>query len=83
MAWLGTSILLSIVLTIVLNVMLRMFPDAGQRVARGFNQPSPPGVGQSRPSTPRLRVWMPWKAMILGSVVLTIVLNLLVWLARQ
>ena len=81
MTWLGVSIVLSILLTIVLNVGLRMFPDAGRRLARGLSEP-PPSAGERRQSNHRVRVWAPWKAMILVSVILTIALNLVLWLAR-
>lgn len=82
MTWLGISIVLSLLLTIVLNVALRLFPDAGRRVARRMTQPPLPRAGDSRPSNHALRVWAPWKAMILGSVILTILVNLVLWLAR-
>ena len=29
----------------------------------------------------RVRVFMPWKAMVLGSVILTIVVNVVLWIA--
>jgi len=82
MTWLGISIVLSLLLTIVLNVGLRLFPDAGRRVVRGMTQPSLPSAGERRPSNHRLRLWTPWKVMILGSVILTIAVNLVLWLAR-
>ena len=83
MTWLGISIVLSLLLTIVLNVGLRLFPDAGRHVVRGLTQPSVPSAGESRPSNHRFRLWTPWKAMILVSVILTIVVNLVLWLARM
>ena len=83
MTWLGISIVLSVLLTVVLNVGLRLFPDAGSRVARGLTQRSFPSAGESRTGNHRVRVWTPWKAMILGSVILTIVLNLVLWIARD
>jgi len=83
MTWLGISIVLSLLLTIVLNVGLRLFPDAGSRVARGMTQPRLPSSGEKRPGGDRVRLWTPWKAMILGSVILTIALNLVLWIARD
>jgi glycerol uptake facilitator-like aquaporin len=83
MTWLGISIVLSLLLTIVLNVGLRMFPDAGRRAARGLAPPSLPGADEGRERNHRVRVWVPWKAMIVGSVILTIVVNLLLWIARD
>ena len=83
MTWLGISIVLSLRLTIVLNVGLRLFPDAGRRAARGLTQPWSPSAGESRRGNHRVRLWTPWKAMVLGSVILTIVLNLVLWIARD
>ena len=83
MTWLGISIVLSVLLTVVLNVGLRLFPDAGRRVARGMARPSLPSADESRPGNHRVRLWTPWKAMILGSVILTIALNLVLWIARD
>ena len=80
MTWLGISIVLSLFLTVVLNVGLRLFPDAGRRIARGMT--TLPSAGEKPPGD-RVRLWTPWKAMILGSVILTIVLNLALWIARD
>lgn len=82
MTWLGISIVLSLLLTIVLNVGLRLFPDAGRRVVRGMTQSSSRSAGERRPGNHRPRIWTPWKAMILVSLILTIGLNLVLWLAR-
>ena len=64
------SIVLSIVLTVVLNVVLRLFPDASERAARRVE-----GLGTAG----RTRVFVPWKAMIVVSLLATLVLNLLLW----
>ena len=80
--WLVISIALSVVLTVLLNVGLRIFPGAGRRVAREVNKLTFPTTDDTRESDRRVRVWVPWKAMILGSVVLTIVVNLMLWFAR-
>ncbi len=74
MNWLGISIALSIVLTVVLNVALRAFPGAGERIDQKLTQ-----AAEERPSG---SVYVPWKAMIVGSLVLTIGLNLLLWARR-
>ena len=75
--WLVVSIVLSIVLTVVVNLVLWLFPGAGRRVADGFgrlaeNADRAPDGGGSR-----VRVIVPWKAMLIGSIVLTIALKLL------
>jgi len=68
--WLAVSVVLSIVLTVVLNVVLRLIPDASERAARRLE-----GFGGDG----RTRVFVPWKAMIVVSLLATLVLNLLLW----
>jgi hypothetical protein len=80
--WLFISIALSLVLTVLLNVALRAFPDAGRRVARGVAGRTGPPADRSRTSDRRVRVWVPWKAMIVASLILTIVVNLVYWIVR-
>lgn len=80
--WLLISIALSVALTVFVNVALRAFPDANRRIARGATELIEPTTGETRTRDRWVRVWAPWKAMILGSVVLTIVLNLVLWIAR-
>jgi hypothetical protein len=59
-----------------LNIGLRAFPDAGRRVARGLAELTSPDYDDERERDRRLRVFVSWKAMIVGSVILTIVVNL-------
>ncbi len=79
--WLVVSLVLSAVLTVVLNVGLRAFPDAGHRVARGLARFASPNIDDARGQDRRVRVFVPWKAMILASVVLTVLVNLVHWLS--
>ena len=74
MQWLAVSIVLSIVLTVVLNVALRAFPRAGEQVDRKLTE-----VAERRPEG---GVYVPWKAMIIASLVLTVGLNLFLWVLR-
>jgi hypothetical protein len=78
--WVVVSLVLSAVLTVVLNVGIRAFPDAGHRVARGLARLTAPDVDDARAQGRRVRVFVRWKAMLLASVVLTILVNLVVWL---
>jgi hypothetical protein len=75
--WLVASIVLSIVLTVVLNVLLRVFPDAGDRAARRLEDVA--GPDGDRGSGARTRVYVPWKAMIVVSLLATLVLNVVLW----
>ena len=82
----------SLVLTITLNVVIRLIPGLPDRLARWMGSlagPPPSGPGDAagpddrsgRP-TPRVRVYVPWKAMIVGSIALTVALNLVALLLR-
>jgi hypothetical protein len=82
MSWLAISIALSVVLTVLLNVGLRAFPRASGRVARQVSERTWPTAGEPLASDRRVRVWVPWKAMIVGSLMLTIMVNLVLWIAR-
>lgn len=75
MQWLVASLLLSVVLTVVLNVVLRLLPRAGDAVGRRLTDLTAPRPDE--PDDGRLRVWFPWKAMLVGSVVLTVLVNVL------
>ena len=86
--WLVVSIVLSIVLTVVVNLVLWLFPGAGRRVADGFGRladDADRGAADRRAPErggSHARVVVPWKAMLIGSIVLTVVLNLLLLLSR-
>ena len=80
MRWLAVSLALSVVLTVLLNVGLRVFPDAGHRVARNVAELTSPTIDDAGRRTRRVRVFVPWKAMILASLILTIVVNLVRWI---
>jgi hypothetical protein len=75
--WLVASIVLSIVLTVVLNVLLRVFPDAGARAARRLDDLA--ASDGNRGSGGRTRVYVPWKAMIVVSLLATLALNVVLW----
>jgi hypothetical protein len=81
MRWLVISVGLSIVLTVLANLLVRAFPDGTRRVARRLEASAWPSAHDHRRDEQRVRVLVPWKAMIIGSVVLTVVVNLVRWLA--
>jgi len=78
MQWLAVSIVVSVVLTVILNVALRIFPGTGRRVARGMDHWAARASHETGTSDRRVRVWTPWKAMLIGSLILTIIVNLLI-----
>jgi hypothetical protein len=78
--WLVISIGLSVILTVFLNVVLRAFPDVGHRLARSLSTFTSPSADDARSNDRRVRVFIPWKAMLLGSLILTIVVNVVLWI---
>jgi len=81
MSPLAFSLLASIVLTVLLNVGLRLFPGARRRlhesVSRSVEWPADDDTDRSS-----VRVFFPWKAMLIGSLLLTLLVNA-VLLARR
>ena len=79
--WLIVSVVLSVALTVVLNVALRAFPGASDRIGRGLDNLAAPRPENPEPGDHRVRMIVPWKAMLLASVVLTVLVNVLIRLA--
>jgi hypothetical protein len=69
MNWLVVSLVLSVVLTIALNAGVRMFPGATDRAARRIED-------YDYDRGPRVRVFFPWRMMLVASIVLTVLLNM-------
>jgi hypothetical protein len=78
------SLLASMVLTVLVNVVLWIFPGVGKRVEEAFRRASdrtrPPPTDE--PSRSAVRVVFPWRFMLVASLVVTVLLNLVVWLNR-
>lgn len=79
MGFLATSIVLSVVATVLLNVVPRLFPRQSQSLGRRLDERltdmaerTPPG---EQSDGPRVQVFFPWRAMLIGSVLLTVLLN--------
>ena len=75
--WLVVSIVLSIVLTVAVNLFLWLFPGAGRGISDAVGR-----MAAEREDGSRTRVIVPWKAMLIGSIALTVALNLLLLLPR-
>lgn len=73
-----TSIVLSVALTVILNLGLRLFPGGGQRAQRRLSDFAEREMARTDRGGSRVRVFFPWRAMLIGSIVLTVVVNLLV-----
>lgn len=74
------SLIASVVLTVVLNVLPRLFPGLGRRAERALRTRLD---AIERGDEPRVRVFFPWKAMLLASLVLTIVINVVAYVAGR
>jgi hypothetical protein len=82
--WLWFSIVASVVLTVLLNVAIRLWPGAAGRSTQRLEDWAQRSSAAAQPEAVgdrRVRVVVPWKAMLLASVVATVVLNLVLCLA--
>jgi hypothetical protein len=83
--WLIVSIVGSFVLTVLLNVLPMLFPKtarrAQERMIEEIQKQHDWEDDAARPG-PLVKVFFPWKAMLIGSLVLTVLINLIGWLAR-
>lgn len=78
--FLVSSLIVSLALTVVLNVVIRAFPgtsaDARARQVFGEEQGRPDELPEPD-DRPRMRVFFPWKQMLVWSALLTIALNVI------
>jgi hypothetical protein len=78
-----TSLIASVVLTIAINVLPMLFPNAAAKAQRKVEENARRAIEQHEDDgRPMVKVFFPWKAMILISVVLTVLVNLVGWVAR-
>ena len=76
------SVIASLVLTAVLNILPLLFPDAAAKVQKRIEENARHAIEQHEDAArPRVKVFFPWKAMLIGSIVLTILVNLIGFLA--
>jgi hypothetical protein len=77
------SIVGSIILTVVLNILPLLFPNAATKVQKKIEENARHAIEQHEDSNrPRVKVFFPWKAIFIGSIVLTVLINLIGLLAR-
>jgi len=78
------SIIASIVLTIAVNALPLLFPRSSRRAEEKLRDALNNSIEhQQNGKSPRVRVFFPWKAMLLASVVLTVLVNLVRWFAAN
>ena len=72
-----TSIVGSILLTLLLNLLPLLFPNQAAGLQRRMEEHARRSVQQHEDQNqPRVKVFFPWKAMIVISVLLTVLVNL-------
>jgi hypothetical protein len=77
------SVVASIALTVVLNVLPLIFPNAAAKLQKRIEENAKHAIEQHEDATrPRVKVFFPWKAMLIGSIVLTVLVNVIWALAR-
>jgi len=75
------SIVASVVLTVLINVLPRLFPIQSRKVERQIHEKIEEAFQEDdhrreQGNKPRVRVFFPWKAMLVISLVLTVLVNL-------
>ncbi len=78
-----TSLIASVALTVAFNLLPILFPKtalkAERKIVKAMQETH---ENRADPNTPRVRVFFPWKAMLLISIGLTIAVNLVGFIAR-
>jgi len=78
-----TSLIASVVLTLILNLAPALFPKSSQKIEKKVHDKLNESLAdQEAGNSPRVRVFFPWKAMLLISVVLTVLVNLVGFFSR-
>ncbi|MBY6212193.1 DUF2905 domain-containing protein [Microbulbifer agarilyticus] len=77
------SLVASVVLTLLVNLIPLAFPDAANRAQKKIEENARRAIEQHEdPERPRVKVFFPWKAMILVSILLTILVNVVAYFTR-
>ncbi len=81
--FLMTSIIGSVILTVLLNVLPLMFPNASAKMQKKIEENAKRAIEQHEDDNqPRVKVFFPWKAMLIASLVLTVLVNAVSLFAR-
>ena len=72
-----SSLVASAVLTLALNFLPRLFPNSTRKVEQAVHRRVEDAWQDREPDDggPRVKVFFPWKAMLIASIVLTVVVN--------
>lgn len=73
-----TSVIASLILTLALNLLPMLFPTAAAKAERKIAEKMlETHNDRINPNTPKVRVFFPWKAMLIISLILTIAVNMI------
>jgi len=75
------SLIASVVLTVLINVLPRLFPNQSRKVENNIHKKIEEAfqedeLRREEGSGPRVKVFFPWKSMLVISIVLTVLVNL-------
>jgi hypothetical protein len=77
------SIIASVVLTVAINALPLLFPNAAAKLQRKLEENAKRTIEQHEDENqPRVKIFFPWKAMLICSIILTILVNLISLLSR-
>ncbi len=77
------SLIGSVLLTLALNLLPAIFPNAAAKAERKIvEKMQETQSDRLDPNTPKVRVFFPWKAMLIGSLILTVLVNIVGGIAR-
>ena len=77
------SIIGSVVLTLALNLLPLLFPNAAAKLQKKIEENARRAIQQHEDDElPRVKVFFPWKAMLIISIVLTVLANLISYFSK-
>lgn len=77
------SIIASVLLTIVLNILPLLFPDSAAKLQKKLEDNARRAIEQHEDvDRPRVSIFFPWKAMLIGSILLTVLVNFIGYFSR-
>ena len=81
--FLMTSIVGSIVLTLLLNFLPLLFPNQAANLQRKLEDHARRSIEQHEDQNqPNVKIFFPWKAMIVVSIILTVLVNVISYFSQ-
>jgi hypothetical protein len=68
---------------VILNVLPLLFPNAATKIQKKIEENARQAIEQHEDTNrPRVKVFFPWKVMLFGSILLTVLINVVGLVAR-